>query len=156
MKGEKIKEILRSEGFKLSDIAVRLGFDNDQRLHSALRSDDIKTGLLEDIARVTNKSICFFFDAEASNSAIATDDSVAVSGSNHRILSTEQTTYGNNSPAVKGDNNHFVDGSTLEKAFATIDKALEEISSQRQLVEKSMAQTASLIAILQNSMTNGK
>lgn len=61
MKGQKIKEILRSEGFTLSEIASLLGFENDQRLHSALKSDDVKSGLIEDIARVTNKSVGFFY-----------------------------------------------------------------------------------------------
>lgn len=33
-----------------------LGHNGDQRLHSALKSEDVKSGLIEDIARVTNKS----------------------------------------------------------------------------------------------------
>lgn len=61
MTGQKIKEILKAEGFTLTDIAEKLGYDNDQRLHSALRSDDVKSGLIEEIARVTNKSIGFFY-----------------------------------------------------------------------------------------------
>lgn len=60
MKGQKIKEILRAEGITLSEVATLLGFDNDQRLHSALRSDDVKSGLIEDIARVTNKVLASF------------------------------------------------------------------------------------------------
>lgn len=61
MKGQKIKEILRAEGIALSEVAALLGFDNDQRLHSALKSDDVKSGLIEDIARVTNRSVGFFY-----------------------------------------------------------------------------------------------
>lgn len=86
MKGEKIKEILRAEGFVLSDVARLLGFDNDQRLHSALRSDDVKTGLVEDIARVTNKSVCLFYDLPA-GSAVASEHSTAVSGNGNHVNS---------------------------------------------------------------------
>lgn len=86
MKGEKIKEILKAEGFALSEVARLLGFDNDQRLHSALRSDDVKTGLVEDIARVTNKSICIFYDLPV-GSALATDHFTAVSGDGNNVNS---------------------------------------------------------------------
>ncbi len=86
MKGEKIKEILKAEGFILSDVARLLGFDNDQRLHSALRSDDVKTGLVEDIARVTNRSICLFYDIPT-GSALASDHSTAVSGNGNHVNS---------------------------------------------------------------------
>ncbi|GEM_PF-2258633 len=152
MKGEKIKEILRAEGFKLSEVAELLGFDNDQRLHSALRSDDIKTGLLEDIARVTNRSVCLFYGTGTVCATVASDNSVAVTGSNNRVNSTEQTTYGDNSPAVKGNNNHFGTCSSIEKAFAAIDKTLDEVAAQRKLVEQALAQNATLISILQNQL----
>lgn len=67
-----------------------------------------------------------------------------------------QTSYGDHSPNLSGNGNSVTDSAALEKAFDTIDKALAEIAAQRLLVEKAMSQTASLIAILQNSMTNGK
>lgn len=68
MSGEEIKKILESEGIVLSDLARMLGFDSDQRLHSKLRPDDVKSGIIEDIARVTNKNVCFFY-GEKSNAA---------------------------------------------------------------------------------------
>jgi transcriptional regulator with XRE-family HTH domain len=86
MEGQKIKEILKKEGFTLADVAKLLGYENDQRLHNALRSDDVKTGLIEDIARVTNRSVCFFYDAQV-GSAIASDNSTAISGSGNHVNS---------------------------------------------------------------------
>ena len=35
MSGKELKEILREEGVNLAELAKKLGFDNDQRLHSA-------------------------------------------------------------------------------------------------------------------------
>lgn len=61
MSGEEIKKILESEGIVLSELAKMLGYDSDQRLHSKLKSDDVKSGIIEDIAKVTNKNICLFY-----------------------------------------------------------------------------------------------
>lgn len=83
MRGQRIKEILKAEGISISDMAKMLGCNSDQQLHNALRSDDVKSGLIEDIARVTNKSVCFFY--EANGSAIATDNGIAVSGDSNQI-----------------------------------------------------------------------
>ena len=71
MTGQKIKDILRSEGITIADVARMLGHNGDQRLHSALKSEDVKSGLIEDIARVTNKSVCYFY--EGSGNTVATD-----------------------------------------------------------------------------------
>lgn len=72
MKGIDVKEKLKKEGYKLKDIAINLGYANDQRLHSALKSDDISSGLLENIARVINKNVYWFYDddSESSNNNI--------------------------------------------------------------------------------------
>ena len=58
---QELKQILVAEGINLSELARALGFANDQRLHSALRAEDVKSGLIESIAKVTNKSVCFFY-----------------------------------------------------------------------------------------------
>ena len=55
MSGKELKEILREEGVNLSELAKKLGFDNDQRLHSALKAEDVKSGLLEAIAKAIDK-----------------------------------------------------------------------------------------------------
>lgn len=83
MTGQKIKDILRSEGIAIADVARMLGHKGDQRLHSALKSDDVKSGLIEDIARVTNKSVCSFYDG--GGNTIATDNGIAVSGDSNQV-----------------------------------------------------------------------
>ena len=67
MNGKELKAILKEEGINLSELAKKLGFDNDQRLHSALKADDVKSGLIEAIAKATN------------------DNSVAVSGTGNSV-----------------------------------------------------------------------
>lgn len=75
MTGKELKEILQAEGVNLSELSKKLGFENDQRLHSALRAEDVKSGLIEKIAKATNKSVGYFYK---SNFAIATENSVAI------------------------------------------------------------------------------
>ena len=60
MTGQKIKDILRSEGITIADVARMLGHNGDQRLHSALKSEDVKSGLIEDIARVYQQKCLLF------------------------------------------------------------------------------------------------
>lgn len=60
MKGKDLKEFLACNGISISHLAKLLSY-SDQRLHSALKSDDIKSGLLEEIARVTNRNVCDFY-----------------------------------------------------------------------------------------------
>lgn len=82
------------------------------------------------------------------------DKSIGVSGSNNTTSLTEQTTYGANSPAVNGDNNHFGGCNSLSEAFATIDRLLDELAAQRSLVERSMAQTDRILSLLESQNQN--
>ncbi|MBR2618618.1 MAG: hypothetical protein IKC81_04885 [Paludibacteraceae bacterium] len=74
MSGKELKEILKKEGINLSDLAKRLGFENDQRLHSALKAEDVKSGLVEAIAEVTNKSVGFFYGNSDKNNTLNSVD----------------------------------------------------------------------------------
>lgn len=82
MNGKELKAILKEEGINLSDLAKKLGFDNDQRLHSALKADDVKSGLIEAIAKATNKSVGYFYK---DSNTIASDNSVAISGTGNSV-----------------------------------------------------------------------
>lgn len=88
MSGKELKGILIAEGINLSELARMLGFANDQRLHSALKAEDVKSGLIESIARVTNKSIGFFYKEQLG--VLAVDKSVAVSGDGNSITTISE------------------------------------------------------------------
>lgn len=92
MSGEELKEILKQEGFVLSELARLLGYDSDQRLHSALRAKDVSSGLIEKIARATNKSVCMFYPDSAK--AVANDNSIAVSGNGNQISAISEKFIG--------------------------------------------------------------
>lgn len=82
MSGKELKEILVEEGINLAELASLLGFANDQRLHSALKAEDVKSGLIEKIAKATNKTIGFFYKGVPS---VAVKDGVAVQGDNNEV-----------------------------------------------------------------------
>lgn len=83
MSGKELKEILVKEGISLAELATQLGFANDQRLHSALKAEDVKSGLIEKIAKATNKTVDFFYKGIPTNMAV--QDSVAVQGDNNEV-----------------------------------------------------------------------
>lgn len=66
MKGSEVKEKLVSSGFKLVDVAQRMGVI-PQTFQSLLRTDDIKVGVLKEIAKAIGKDITFFFEFENEN-----------------------------------------------------------------------------------------
>lgn len=111
MDGQKIKDILRAEGITIADVAKLLGYKSNQRLHSALNTADVKSGLIEEIARVTNKSVCFFY--EEGGNAVASDHSIAVSG----------------------DSNHI--NAISEKFIALLEKKDEQMDRLISIIEKS-------------------
>lgn len=60
MKGQYIQDLMANEGYSVNKMAQMIG-KSQQVLASALKHDDIRTGLLEDIARVMNKPLSFFY-----------------------------------------------------------------------------------------------
>jgi hypothetical protein len=92
MSGNELKEILVSYGYNISEIATKLGFASAQRLHSALGASDVKTGLVEDIARVTQRNIWDFFPEHTKpmGAAVASDSSIAVAGNSNHVSNTSE------------------------------------------------------------------
>lgn len=60
MKGSDLKELLRKEGVVFTHLAEALEM-SQQNLSAAFTRDDVKSGLLEKIAKILNKPIGFFY-----------------------------------------------------------------------------------------------
>jgi transcriptional regulator with XRE-family HTH domain len=60
MTGNTLKKLILSEGLSVAEVARRLG-TSQQNLTCALAKDDIKTGLLERVARAMNRPLSFFY-----------------------------------------------------------------------------------------------
>lgn len=92
MKGSELKEILRKEGVILFQLAEDLGM-SQQNLSAAFTRDDVKSGLIERIAKSIGKPVSFFYGEGPS-----------------------QTVTGNNNALVAGNANNVStgDGAVLE------------------------------------------
>ncbi len=67
MSGEELKKKLKESGISQAEVARRLGVI-PQSVIQALEAKDIKSGFIEDLCRVLDKDISFFYGDEASTS----------------------------------------------------------------------------------------
>ena len=85
MKGQILKEFLKVNGISVSEIARRTGIPQTT-LSSALSSEDIRTGLLEEIAEAVGKDAPYFYGASTSTGAQAIGTgNTAVSGTGNTV-----------------------------------------------------------------------
>ena len=93
MTGKHVQNLILSEGYSVNQIAKLIGVAQPNLL-SLLKHDDIRTGLLEDIARAMGKPLAFFYGEEygavaqvtGSNNATAINNSTATAGNDDRLL----------------------------------------------------------------------
>jgi len=98
----------------LADVAKELGFSNDQRLHSALNAQDVKSGLLESIASVLGKDVSWFYDEmQKTNSSVDTSGAYVGRDNNGNITTISERFIG-----------------LLEKKDEQIDKLLELLKTK--------------------------
>lgn len=69
MKGDFLKQFLASHGMSISEMARRLGIPQ-QTLSAALSNEDVRTGLMEGIAKEFGISPASFYTGESSGSAV--------------------------------------------------------------------------------------
>lgn len=95
MTGKHVQDLIISEGYSINKMAKLIGVAQPN-LVSLLKHDDIRTGLLEDIAKAMGKPLSFFYGEtygnvsqnSGSNNATAINNSTATTISNDdRILS---------------------------------------------------------------------
>lgn len=82
MTGARVKEKINEAGYSTSEIARRLGYERPQRLFAELQYDNIKSGLIEDIAEVMGKKVSWFYGEEESPAAAS--ETPAVKGIKNR------------------------------------------------------------------------
>lgn len=107
MSGERLKEILAKYKVSQSEIAKQLGMSH-QSLNQMLSASDIKTGLVERIAKVLNVSISSLYGEDKEQNAVATGNG-NVAGNNNVVGSV---TIG--------------DAAILQERVTMLEKLLEE------------------------------
>jgi transcriptional regulator with XRE-family HTH domain len=99
MRGEEVKKILEDDGLPLNELAERLEI-SPQNLNNWLNVKDIKTGILEKIAKAINKNIYYFIDNQSdqhTSSSTPSKDIIRYYEIDASAGSVEMFDYGNNS-----------------------------------------------------------
>lgn len=86
MKGIEIKDFLRRKGWNLAQIAEILEM-SQQNFSAALAKDDIKTGLVERIAKATKIPLLEFYGAPASEGCSVSGESNIVNNGRDQMAS---------------------------------------------------------------------
>lgn len=130
MNGLEVKEALKKMGVNLRELSVALNFKNDQRLHSILRSTDVKTSHIEKIAQALNLDVAEFYNTTARNVSVV--NSVSASG---------------------GSIVHNLGESCSAELSESLCKAIDEVSEMRKMLSKyiddSMEQSNRLISVVE-------
>ena len=86
MSGEELKKKLVDTGISLTKISGMLG-KTPQQLDQALNAKDVKTGFVEDLCRVLNVDISFFYGE--GDKIVAVDNSTAFKGNGNTVGASE-------------------------------------------------------------------
>ena len=80
MTGKHILNLMNQEGYSINKMAQLIG-TSQPNLSSALKHDDVRTGLLEDIAKAMRKPLSFFYgETYGPVTQVVGDNSVSVGG----------------------------------------------------------------------------
>lgn len=131
MTGKHVQNLILSEGYSVNQIAKLIGVAQPNLL-SLLKHNDIRTGLLEDIARAMGKPLAFFYGEEysvvaqvtGSSNATAINNSTATAGNDDRLLTLlvnkdEQLTLAMKQTSKAQDQ--------MDKAQQQMDRVLDKI-----------------------------
>lgn len=113
MKGGKVKSILRENGYILSDIAIKID-KSPQNFDGQLKTDDIKSGLLESIVDAIGENMSFFYPEIKSG------------------MLTGNFVHGNGNSVVAGQNNKI----EIAKCQDDLEAAMCQINYLKKLIDE--------------------
>ena len=88
MKGAELKEILRRERISLVQLAESLGM-SQQNLSATFTRDDVKSGLLEKVAKAIGCPVGFFYDEVAGSPKIIGNNNTQISGDSNTVAPSD-------------------------------------------------------------------
>lgn len=85
MTGKHLQDLIIQEGYSVNKMAQLIG-KSQPVLASALKHDDIRTGLLEDIARAMGKPLSFFYgETFGPVSQVSGNNNTSVAGNDNNV-----------------------------------------------------------------------
>lgn len=122
MTGQHLHNLMKQEGYSVNEMAKMIG-KAQQVLASALKHDDVRTGLVEDIARAMGKPLAFFYGEEFGVVA--------------QVTGSSNATAINNSTATSNDDRLLT---LLVNKDEQLTLAMRQTSKAQEQVDKSQAQ----------------
>jgi hypothetical protein len=77
MTGQHLQNLMKQEGYSVNKMAEMIG-RSQQNLATVLKHDDVRTGLVEDIAKAMGKPLSFFYGEAYGNVQTSGDNSTSV------------------------------------------------------------------------------
>jgi DNA-directed RNA polymerase sigma subunit (sigma70/sigma32) len=89
MTGKHLQDLIANEGYSVNKMAEMIG-RSQQNLASLLKHEDVRTGLLEDIAKAMGKPLSFFYgEAYGQVSQITGNNNTSVAGNDNTVGSPD-------------------------------------------------------------------
>lgn len=132
---------MKQEGYSVNKMAELIG-KSQQVLSSALKHDDVRTGLLEDIAKAMGKPLAFFY-GEAYGS-------VSQTGNNNTQVANN---VAGNDITVGSPDNKLIDllvskDEQLTMSMRQTEKAMDQTTKAMEQAQKSQGQIDELIRMI--------
>lgn len=131
MKGLDVKNKLKKNGYIIKEIATLMG-ETPQNLNSMLNAEDIKTGVLERIAKAINKNLYFFFNDD---SAVSLETLLVQAGRPTVIKSWEKAGRKLGSSAEYDNQQDNTSTISENRLWALIESQQRQIESQQKIIE---------------------
>ena len=89
MTGKHLQDLITNEGYSVNKMAEMIG-RSQQNLASLLKHEDVRTGLLEDIAKAMGKPLSFFYgEVYGQVSQITGNNNTSVAGNDNTVGSPD-------------------------------------------------------------------
>ena len=138
MTGQHLQNLMKQEGYSVNKMAEMIG-RSQQNLATVLKHDDVRTGLVEDIAKAMGKPLSFFYgEAYGPVSQVNGNNNTSVAG---------------NDNTVSAPDNRLLDllvtkESQLTLAMKQTEKAMDQTTKAMEQAFKSQGQIDELIKII--------
>lgn len=132
MTGKYLQDLILKEGYSINKMAQMIG-KSQPVLASALKHDDVRTGLLEDIAKAMGKPLSFFYgETYGPVSQVNGNNNTSVAGNDNTVSNDDRLL----SLLVNKDEQLTMSMRQTEKAMDQTTKAMEQAQkSQGQIDE---------------------
>ena len=132
MTGQHLQDLMKQEGYSVNKMAELIG-KSQQVLSSALKHDDVRTGLLEDIAKAMGKPLAFFYgETYGPVSQVNGNNNTSVAGNSNTVSNDDRLL----SLLMNKDEQLTMSMRQTEKAMDQTTKAMEQAQkSQGQIDE---------------------